>query len=274
MVDISKDVIDVATLPGFSVTGTWQWSSKILGPIASSRSTIWNNEVTATATWNPEIYSAGQVRVAIYKVIWTENNDPSAKYEIVHNDKTDTIFVDHTKGETGWHELGTFDFVGEGDEYVRLVKVTEGFNTRASAVRFEILNEETQGVWQSLYVNTDTIADTDILEKAPEYSDIAEHPAAEAVAYLARRNMLKGVEGDAFRPDEPITGAEAVAFVVGALGLATADQTGPAADFIPLAGKAGLLESVTWGRDAEDLNKPLIRAELNRLLEHFSVDMR
>lgn len=62
---------------------------------------------------------------------------------------TDSIYLDATSGTSGWVELGTYDFAGDGTEYVRLTRLTATSNpqsevyTRADAVKFDESDEGT-----------------------------------------------------------------------------------------------------------------------------------
>jgi hypothetical protein len=137
---------------GFSVTGEWNYSG--LSGYAPDKSTLYSNKIGATATWNPGTTSVGPVRISFHVVAHEGGNDPNVKIEIVHSGKTDIKYVDTSQGESLWAELGIFDFVGKGDEYVRLVKVTEKTNTRVSALKFEILDARRPDfVWQTLVLD-------------------------------------------------------------------------------------------------------------------------
>jgi hypothetical protein len=68
--------------------------------------------------------------------------------EVKHKTGTEVTYIDATAGSSGWVDLGTFDFTGDGSEYVRLTRVTpttvdpptlpaDMIYTRADAVKFE-----------------------------------------------------------------------------------------------------------------------------------------
>ncbi|MDQ3813761.1 MAG: glycoside hydrolase family 16 protein, partial [Armatimonadota bacterium] len=103
------------------------------------KSTIWTTQVGATATWKPSFTGPVRACVALHKLVLPKSNDPRVQIDIVHSGKTDTQFLNFNEGTTGWVELGAFDFSGEGDEFVRLTKVSKQGATRASAVRFDVL---------------------------------------------------------------------------------------------------------------------------------------
>lgn len=144
---------ETVSASGFTVTGEWSCSS--LPGYAPDKGTIFANQAGATATWRPGITSLAPVRISFHVVAHAKGgNDPRVQIEIVHGGKTDVRTLDTSKGESRWEDLGTYDFSGKGDECVRLVKVTDRTNTRASAVKFEILDAQRPGfVWQTIIMD-------------------------------------------------------------------------------------------------------------------------
>ncbi|WP_282942333.1 hypothetical protein [Paenibacillus sp. RC67] len=68
--------------------------------------------------------------------------------EVKHQSVTEITYIDATLDSSGWVNLGTFDFKGDGSEYVRLTRETpttvdpptlpaDMIYTRADAVKFE-----------------------------------------------------------------------------------------------------------------------------------------
>lgn len=214
------NLVEVPSTGTFSVRGNWDFSYGIKGPMARNRATLWTTKVGATATWNPRIFSTGNVQVSIWKMVWKDNNDPAVKIEILHNGKTDTRILDCTQGESGWENLGTFDFAGAGTEIVRLTKATEKVNTRASAVRFVIMNTVNgkEVPWQTLYVNADHNADEEVFKPTEPFTDIAGHPSATTIRALVRMGILPRQGEEAFRPNGPLTRRDLLAWMAGALG--------------------------------------------------------
>lgn len=213
-------------VPGFRVTGTWNWSGPVLGPMAAQRETIYSLEAGSTATWDPGIYSPVDVRISIYRLVSPRvGGDPKMRFEVAHDGAVKEVFVDGTGGESGWHELGTFRFSGQGDEFVRLVKETPHVATRASAVRFEILNEPGSAirVWQTLYVNADTIVDWKILEEASSFLEISGHPAEPDIRELESRGLFDDSRAGAFRPNDALKPDEASELVAGILAAGDAE---------------------------------------------------
>ncbi|CAG7652198.1 cadherin-like beta sandwich domain-containing protein [Paenibacillus allorhizosphaerae] len=123
--------------PGYAESGTWSSSTTVKG-YANSASR-YTTVVNSSITWRPNV-TAGQVKVSYYKVNWPDKADPRVKVDIVHNGKTDTVYVDLTPATSGWVELGEYDFAGEGSEYVKLTRISASGSviyTRADAVKFE-----------------------------------------------------------------------------------------------------------------------------------------
>ena len=217
----SPGFVDVETIDGFSVTGHWNWSSTLKGPISKSTATLWTNQVGATAIWNPKLYNKGKVRISIYKLYWPSGNDPKHHFEIVHNDKLDTVYVDFTSGPSEWYELGVFDFSGSGNEYVKLTKDNITGNIRAGAVKFEIFWDNNDlGIYQTLYVNADkNYSPSELLHNKVEFADLKEHWAKNDVEMLAEKGLIKGISENNFNPEGEITRAEFITLIVRAIGL-------------------------------------------------------
>ena len=95
-----------------------------------------------SAQWVPK-FKQGTYKVKVYKTV-----HPSSLYaqifEICHHGKIDYAVVDFTRGEKGWAELGTFDFWGDGDDYIKTWREDGGAPNkvaRLSAVSFELVSE-------------------------------------------------------------------------------------------------------------------------------------
>ncbi len=136
----------------FEKTGNWQ---KLVMPMDKGRGSygLSTNDPMATATFKPNLSAAYNVNVQIYKLVEKpgENthvphigNDTKVKYEISHNGKLSTVYVDFSQGEIGWYDIGVFDFAGRRDEYVKLIRVNDNPNiyTKTSLVRFELYNND------------------------------------------------------------------------------------------------------------------------------------
>ncbi|MCU6710495.1 S-layer homology domain-containing protein [Paenibacillus sp. J5C_2022] len=282
-VDLENGVIDVDTIPGFSVTGAWQWSGAVKGPIQNAPGTIWTIDPNATATYNPYIYSQGKVRISIYKLFWDDNkNDPNVRYDIHHEGTIDTVYVDLTDGQIGWYGLGTYDFSGQPGEFVKLLKETPAgseVNTRASAVRFEILNSATDytTVWQTLYVNADTVTDDHVTNPVTAFEDIDGHWAENDIVSLSNKGLISGVSPTLFAPDQTTTRGDFIVSLAQALGLEDNDAGNsfndvPAgselADAAGAAQAVGLLQNLPISQDQLQPASPITREEMALMLEH------
>jgi hypothetical protein len=101
----------------------------------------------SSATWKGQ-FPEGKYTVSIFKLVHTTANDNHVKVEVKHKTGTEVTYIDATVGSSGWVNLGTFDFTGDGSEYVRLTRETpttvdpptlpaDMIYTRVDAVKFE-----------------------------------------------------------------------------------------------------------------------------------------
>lgn len=276
----NPDVIDVDTVPGFDVSGNWSWSTTVKGPILKSPETIWTTEQGATATYNPHLDQMGNVRISIYKLRLNENNDPNVKFDIHHGNVVDTVYVDYTTGSTGWYELGTYPFSGHPQqEFVKLTKLTTTGSTRASAVRFEVLNGAAgnPAVLQTLYMNSDTITNSAITNPPTKFEDIADHAARKEIVNLSNKGYVQGTTETQFEPDKTIGRGEFITVLVRAMGL-EANAAGNTYPDVPagseLAGAvgaaqaAGLLQQLPIADGNLHPAAYITREEIALLLDH------
>lgn len=142
-------VVDSADAERYSETGPWLQSG-LYGYDLNVKSRYTGSQ-GATATWKPTIPS-GRFTVSFYKIVRMPGGDPNVQVEISHGGTISTATVDATSGASGWTTLGTYDFTGDGTEYVRLTRLTASSHTpdfevytRADAVKFEEF-EQTTGV--------------------------------------------------------------------------------------------------------------------------------
>ena len=94
------------------------------------------------AYWVPEL-KHGKYKVSVYRTIHPSSLNNQV-YEIVHHGKTDYAVVDFVVGEPGWVELGTFDFWGDGDDYVKVTReagLDSNKPVRMHAISFELVEE-------------------------------------------------------------------------------------------------------------------------------------
>ncbi|WP_158606426.1 S-layer homology domain-containing protein [Paenibacillus ginsengarvi] len=276
----NPDVIDVDPVPEFDVSGNWSWSSAVKGPILKSPETVWTTEQGATATYNPHLDQAGNVRISIYKLHLNENNDPNVRFDVHHGNVVDTVYVDFTQGSTGWYELGTYPFSGNPqEEFVKLTKLTKTGSTRASAVRFEVLSGAAgnPAVTQTLYVNSDTITNSRVTNPPTKFEDIANQEARKDIVYLSNKGYVQGTTETLFEPGKTISRGEFITVLVRAMGLevnaaGNAYPDVPAgsalADAVGAAQAAGLLQQlpITGGNLQPAAN--ITREEMALLLDH------
>lgn len=143
------------------VEGNWDWSYSLYSPMEHYPDTLWiEGKRSGYIQYNPEIKAVGMVRISAYIVGFSERQDNNVEYVIYHNGEVDKVYVDATKyglGQSDWIVLGTFYFNGEeNEEFVRLNRVNLDGITRASTLRFEIMNSALEDeVWQYLYVGPD-----------------------------------------------------------------------------------------------------------------------
>ena len=121
-------------------TGKWVESGTIL---FEGKPTLFTRQTGATAKFRLDFRGATQAALSIYKRgDGIRYGDPHMKVTILHNNKTDTLEVDCTHGNTGWLHLGTYDFSGNGNDYVVVTRISpdsENIATRAIAIQYKIL---------------------------------------------------------------------------------------------------------------------------------------
>lgn len=216
MKNYTKPTIPDKYVGKFTAKGSWEWSiSGLESPMELYRDTLWaTGKSGAYALYEPQITAVGRIRISAYIVGWSQYQDTNVEYEIHHASGVDRVYVDtsrYGKDESGWEVLGTFDFDGSGEEYVRLNRVTDKINnTRASTMRFEILNSRNDDaeVWQNLYVGPSHNEDLPVeMVDLNKFKDMSESPykySAEVLAYLEIIPVLS----DCFNPEQPVTGAD------------------------------------------------------------------
>ena len=143
-----------------TLSGNWGWSNSTLkSPMKLYPESLWSaSKLPAFVKYEPNITAVGKVRISAYILGYDEKQDTNAEFEVSFSGGTEKINVDMSKykeGKSDWLTLGTYMFDGSGSEYVKLNRISTENNTRASTVRFEIMNEAENskgGVWQYLYV--------------------------------------------------------------------------------------------------------------------------
>lgn len=264
--------------------GPWAFSTSVLGPMTKAPNTLWvaeNPNADVYVTYEPQITSVGQVRISVFVPYWAKNQTSDIKYEVYHNGTMDEFHVNPaSKTEAVWETLGTFEFTGNGDEYVKLVCSGVGekiANTRASTVAFEVLNSANDGnsVWTTVYVtptsDSEALLASAMASMAPldKFADMVGHWANYDVEYMANEGLVSGVADNAFSPDAQITRAEYVTILDRAMGyeLVTGDSYAdvPAtewyATYVATAKANGLLEGLPTD-DGFKPTQPITREEM------------
>jgi len=119
---------------GYSETGTWLTSSLTGWTVGSPTRYAACNTTGHTATWRPDLRTAGTYQVYAYKVAYA-NSDPNARYDVVHSGGTATSYVNGVSGSSGWVSLGTYSFAAGTAGSVKVTASGTGC-ARADAVKF------------------------------------------------------------------------------------------------------------------------------------------
>ncbi|WP_020518925.1 golvesin C-terminal-like domain-containing protein [Catelliglobosispora koreensis] len=115
---------------GYSETGSWS-DSTVTGWTHSSPTRFATCGVAgATATWRPNLRTAGTYQVYVYKAAHA-HSDANTRYDVAGT----TTFVNGTSGASGWVSLGTFSLPAGTGTAVQLTSSGNGC-ARADAVKF------------------------------------------------------------------------------------------------------------------------------------------
>ena len=103
------------------------------------------NNKPSSYRWTPGL------TVGTYEVYawWVSNNKYSSNvpYTIGHNGQTDTVYRDHTASGGSWQLLGTYDFNGQGGEYVEVSNA----NGKATADAIKFVGQVTTTTQSRIY---------------------------------------------------------------------------------------------------------------------------
>ena len=99
-------------------TGSWDLQNDRKNKAYGDNFRLASGGTGSTYSWQPAL-TGGTYEVYAY---WTTNRKYSttAPYTISHAGINDVVTVDQTTNGTQWNLLGTFDFTGDGSEYVEL----------------------------------------------------------------------------------------------------------------------------------------------------------
>jgi len=130
-VDGSDVIIDNMDA-GFSTTGSWDESGTI-SEFAGSSSATFSPE--ATATWRPNIETAGSFEVYVWIGRETIHGGDiqrasNVQYQIIHGGIVSHVTLNQNASTSGaWTRLGSFDFAGTLDERVTLLSTGAGYGS-------------------------------------------------------------------------------------------------------------------------------------------------
>ena len=269
--DTSDVIIDVDPYPGFSFIGDWATSSTLPGPMSKSAYSMWisksridsslqpyNNPAENYCQYKPDLQVTAGVNISVYLLYWKENQTNDVIYEVHHNGEVDTFHIDMTKlTESGWHDLGKFDFSGDPEtNFVRVVctdadNYGELTNFRASTVRFDVLNDAASGgIWQTVYVTPSKTGEIFVVAELDQFEDIADDDVMKYdVEYMYNEGFITGTSETAFSPEENITKTDFMSYLSKVLDLTDKDTV---ADM--LLNGVGEDESLTKEEIAQILN--------------------
>ncbi len=189
------------------VEGNWDWSYSLCSPMEHYPDTLWiEGKNPGYIRYSPEIKAVGMVRISAYIIGFSDKQDKCVEYEIHHNSEIEKVYVDATKygrNQSDWFVLGTFCFNGDvNSEFVQLNRVNFDGITRASTLRFEIINSKLENeVWQFIYIGPDRNNMAPIgLKKLDSFKDLDDCRYRTDIEQLALLNIINK-NSDCFEPD-------------------------------------------------------------------------
>lgn len=134
----SNEVIVDNLDPGFTSFGNWIESNALDEYLQSSLAGF---GFGTRATWTPTLPAAGKYQVFAHFANQGSNGqirrDSKAWYEVRHGNQKSTIRINQNSNGGNWVSIGTYDFIGDGSEFVELF---HGFEdtapVSADAIRF------------------------------------------------------------------------------------------------------------------------------------------
>ena len=118
--------------PGFSTTAA-SFVKSGLASATGGQSYICR--VEGETIWNPDIKEACEVEIFVWKL--RHSNSEKQSYEVFFDGKMATVPVDFTLGTAEWVSLGSYEFSGNGREYVKF-EMSNELEQRIGEVRFDI----------------------------------------------------------------------------------------------------------------------------------------
>jgi hypothetical protein len=127
---------------GFSSFGAWSESNALDEYLQSSLAGF---GAGTSAKWTPELPMAGKYQVFAHWANQGSNGairrDSKAWYEVQHGGEKSIVRINQNSNGGNWVSIGTFDFTGDGSEFVELFS---GFASQASisadAIRFLLVD--------------------------------------------------------------------------------------------------------------------------------------
>ncbi|MBL8994274.1 MAG: family 16 glycosylhydrolase [Spirochaetia bacterium] len=229
----------------------WRESGKysaLLGP------SYWTEEgEDPTATWNPDLRTAGSWRVSFWKVFTgTSGDDAKAPFIIHCGSVQKRVELDLSKSPAEWLVLGTWDFKADRDEYVEVRPGPQkSKKTRLGEMKFERVNAS-GAVLETIVVDLARIL------PAPPFSDFIGHPNRGELVSLWRKNILVPAARDRFDSGNGMTAGELVLLTLRASGdTNTRDEK----EAFQKASRMGLLASTPVPFEQKNLSQKANRSQ-------------
>jgi hypothetical protein len=220
----------------------------------------WALDAAAVARYTPSLPVSGLYTVSVWKPIH-QNNTKNQTYTVFHNGKTDTVSIDMSDGDSGWEDIGVYDFSANGAEYAE-AGVESKSTIRVGSVKFTPAagNGGSEGspddsVWDEKHKTAAAVLNavgavsgltvtpgenvkrgdfiTAVIkasglmpaEGADPFTDVSSDPARGYIKTAADVGYINGYGNGRFNPRDDITISEAVKIAVLAIGFPDAAET-------------------------------------------------
>jgi hypothetical protein len=244
----------------------------------------WALDAAATARYTPSLSASGFYTVSIWKPVHS-NNTKNQLYTVFHNGKTDTAVIDMSGGDSGWEDIGVYDFSADGSEYAE-AGVEAKSTMRVGSVKFTPSagndggdGSPIGGIWDESHKTAAAVLNAtgavsgltftpgesvkrgDFItavvkasglmpvEGADPFTDIASDPARGYIKTAADVGYINGYGNGRFNPRDDITLNEAVKIAVLAIGFPDAAEAkgGYPTGYMLQANSKKLLNGVNTG---------------------------
>lgn len=262
---------------GFLTSEGWKESTTVKG-YNGSKSAFCSTKGN-WAMYKPQMKVSGQVKISMFNLVYKENQDLSVKVEIFTNGSADVKNIDQSKGKSGWVELGTYTFAGDGEEYVKITRMTASDGktvTRADAMKFELQDGSSLTVAGSTATPVPLPSALTITGVPTEktFEDTVGHWAKDDIDYMASKGYVKGISETLFEPETQINRAEFVTLLTRILNIAQSIDANSYPDvqgnwytgYIGGAFKAGILEGMPQANGGFAPEQPITRQEMSLLM--------